>query len=185
MAGVLSQLLGLRCLPCTELDFSCHYSQDQVDTLTFQSQSLRDRARRFEEALRKNTEEQLEVVMLSRAPSTPRALRRPLCCTSPQEATRLPQQSPLKTGLCVDLLPSDSWSGCPWDFTCSCQRLSPETRDSCRFLPLNIILATCHTTPQPLSLSSCDKDGLAALPLGRDHPSILFSHNSGSTGRHH
>lgn len=35
--------------------------QDQVDTLTFQSQSLRDRARRFEEALRKNTEEQLEV----------------------------------------------------------------------------------------------------------------------------
>ena len=38
-----------------------HYLQDQVDTLTFQSQSLRDRARRFEEALRKNTEEQLEV----------------------------------------------------------------------------------------------------------------------------
>lgn len=37
------------------------YLQDQVDTLTFQSQSLRDRARRFEEALRKNTEEQLEV----------------------------------------------------------------------------------------------------------------------------
>lgn len=35
--------------------------QDQVDTLTFQSQSLRDRARRFEEALQKNTEEQLEV----------------------------------------------------------------------------------------------------------------------------
>lgn len=41
---------------------SCHYdSQDQVDTLTFQSQSLRDRARRFEEALRRSTEEQLEV----------------------------------------------------------------------------------------------------------------------------
>ncbi|XP_032960274.1 microtubule-associated tumor suppressor candidate 2 isoform X1 [Rhinolophus ferrumequinum] len=39
--------------------------QDQVDILTFQSQSLRDRARRFEEALRKNTEEQLEV---ARAP---------------------------------------------------------------------------------------------------------------------
>ncbi|XP_032352260.1 microtubule-associated tumor suppressor candidate 2 isoform X2 [Camelus ferus] len=37
--------------------------QDQVDTLTFQSQSLRDRARRFEEALRKNTEEQLEVAL--------------------------------------------------------------------------------------------------------------------------
>lgn len=37
------------------------YLQDQVDTLTFQSQSLRDRAQRFEEALRKNTEEQLEV----------------------------------------------------------------------------------------------------------------------------
>lgn len=45
-----------------ELGLSCHYdSQDQVDTLTFQSQSLRDRARRFEEALRKSTEEQLEV----------------------------------------------------------------------------------------------------------------------------
>ncbi|KAM9604682.1 microtubule-associated tumor suppressor candidate 2 [Trichechus inunguis] len=41
----------------------CHYFQDQVDTLTFQSQSLRDRARRFEEALRKNTEEQLEVAL--------------------------------------------------------------------------------------------------------------------------
>uniref|UniRef100_H0X3H7 Microtubule associated scaffold protein 2 n=1 Tax=Otolemur garnettii TaxID=30611 RepID=H0X3H7_OTOGA len=37
--------------------------QDQVDTLTFQSQSLRDRAWRFEEALRKNTEEQLEVAL--------------------------------------------------------------------------------------------------------------------------
>ncbi|XP_026972385.1 microtubule-associated tumor suppressor candidate 2 isoform X3 [Sagmatias obliquidens] len=37
--------------------------QDQVDTLTFQSQSLRDRARRFEEALRKNTEEQLEIAL--------------------------------------------------------------------------------------------------------------------------
>lgn len=37
--------------------------QDQVDTLTFQSHSLRDRARRFEEALRKNTEEQLEVAL--------------------------------------------------------------------------------------------------------------------------
>ncbi|KAM4864005.1 microtubule-associated tumor suppressor candidate 2 isoform X3 [Urocitellus parryii] len=37
--------------------------QDQVDTLTFQSQSLRDRAHRFEEALRKNTEEQLEIAL--------------------------------------------------------------------------------------------------------------------------
>ncbi|XP_078231356.1 microtubule-associated tumor suppressor candidate 2 isoform X4 [Callithrix jacchus] len=37
--------------------------QDQVDTLTFQSQSLRDRARRFEEALRKSTEEQLEIAL--------------------------------------------------------------------------------------------------------------------------
>ena len=36
--------------------------------LTFQSQSLRDRARRFEEALRKNTEEQLEVVIPSPFP---------------------------------------------------------------------------------------------------------------------
>ncbi|GAB1290494.1 Microtubule-associated tumor suppressor candidate 2 homolog [Apodemus speciosus] len=37
--------------------------QDQVDTLTFQSQSLRDRAQRFEEALRKTTEEQLEIAL--------------------------------------------------------------------------------------------------------------------------
>nr|KAF6428104.1 microtubule associated scaffold protein 2 [Rousettus aegyptiacus] len=37
--------------------------QDQVDTLTFQSQSLRDRARRFEDALRRNTEDQLEVAL--------------------------------------------------------------------------------------------------------------------------
>uniref|UniRef100_A0A9L0S6A8 Microtubule associated scaffold protein 2 n=1 Tax=Equus caballus TaxID=9796 RepID=A0A9L0S6A8_HORSE len=39
------------------------WAEDQVDTLTFQSQSLRDRARRFEEALRKNTEEQLEIAL--------------------------------------------------------------------------------------------------------------------------
>lgn len=45
------------------------YLQDQVDTLTFQSQSLRDRARRFEEALRKNTEEQLEVSCASGLPA--------------------------------------------------------------------------------------------------------------------
>uniref|UniRef100_A0A8C3S1V1 Microtubule-associated tumor suppressor candidate 2 n=1 Tax=Chelydra serpentina TaxID=8475 RepID=A0A8C3S1V1_CHESE len=37
--------------------------QDQVDTLTFQSHSLRDKAKRFEEALKKNTEEQLEVAL--------------------------------------------------------------------------------------------------------------------------
>ncbi|XP_078513258.1 microtubule-associated tumor suppressor candidate 2 [Lissotriton helveticus] len=34
--------------------------QDQVDTLTFQSHSLRDRAKRFEEALRKSTDEQFQ-----------------------------------------------------------------------------------------------------------------------------
>ncbi|XP_061575730.1 microtubule-associated tumor suppressor candidate 2 isoform X2 [Cololabis saira] len=33
--------------------------QDQVDTLTFQNRSLRDRAKRFEEALRKSTDEQI------------------------------------------------------------------------------------------------------------------------------
>ncbi|KAL4647734.1 microtubule-associated tumor suppressor candidate 2-like [Arapaima gigas] len=33
--------------------------QDQVDTLTFQNHSLRDRAKRFEEALRKSTDEQI------------------------------------------------------------------------------------------------------------------------------
>lgn len=44
-------------------NISCCHLQDQVDMLTFQSQSLRDRAQRFEEALRKTTEEQLEVVI--------------------------------------------------------------------------------------------------------------------------
>ncbi|XP_030648989.1 microtubule-associated tumor suppressor candidate 2 homolog [Chanos chanos] len=33
--------------------------QDQVDTLTFQNRSLRDKAKRFEEALRKSTDEQI------------------------------------------------------------------------------------------------------------------------------
>ncbi|XP_051902764.1 microtubule-associated tumor suppressor candidate 2 homolog isoform X1 [Hippocampus zosterae] len=33
--------------------------QDQVDTLTFQNHSLRDKAKRFEEALRKSTDEQI------------------------------------------------------------------------------------------------------------------------------
>ncbi|XP_069495594.1 microtubule-associated tumor suppressor candidate 2 [Ambystoma mexicanum] len=37
--------------------------QDQVDTLTFQSHSLRDRAKRFEEALRKSTDEQFQVAL--------------------------------------------------------------------------------------------------------------------------
>ncbi|XP_071592660.1 microtubule-associated tumor suppressor candidate 2 isoform X2 [Heliangelus exortis] len=35
--------------------------QDQIDTLTFQNQSLKDKADRFEEALKKNTEEQLKI----------------------------------------------------------------------------------------------------------------------------
>ncbi|XP_075448291.1 microtubule-associated tumor suppressor candidate 2 isoform X3 [Ascaphus truei] len=37
--------------------------QDQVDTLTFQSHSLRDRAKRFEEALLKSTDEQFEIAL--------------------------------------------------------------------------------------------------------------------------
>uniref|UniRef100_A0A3Q3VI73 Uncharacterized protein n=1 Tax=Mola mola TaxID=94237 RepID=A0A3Q3VI73_MOLML len=36
--------------------------QDQVDTLTFQNRSLRDRAKRFEEALRRSTDEQIEAL---------------------------------------------------------------------------------------------------------------------------
>lgn len=36
--------------------------QDQVDTLTFQNRSLRDRAKRFEEALRRSTDEQIVVI---------------------------------------------------------------------------------------------------------------------------
>ena len=63
-----------------------HYLQDQVDTLTFQSQSLRDRARRFEEALRKNTEEQLEV---------PRALGLPAPCKPGAPPTSPQRQSPV------------------------------------------------------------------------------------------
>ncbi|KAM4796092.1 microtubule-associated tumor suppressor candidate 2 [Rhinophrynus dorsalis] len=37
--------------------------QDQVDTLTFQNHSLRDRAKRFEEALTKSTREQFEIAL--------------------------------------------------------------------------------------------------------------------------
>ncbi|OCT96061.1 hypothetical protein XELAEV_18013743mg [Xenopus laevis] len=37
--------------------------QDQVDTLTFQNNTLRDRAKRFEEALMRNTNEQFEIAL--------------------------------------------------------------------------------------------------------------------------
>lgn len=37
------------------------FGQDQVDTLTFQNQSLRDKAKRFEDALRRSTDEQIIV----------------------------------------------------------------------------------------------------------------------------
>ncbi|XP_051882647.1 microtubule-associated tumor suppressor candidate 2-like isoform X2 [Pristis pectinata] len=37
--------------------------QDQVDTLTFQNRSLKDKARRFEEALKKTTDEQVEIAL--------------------------------------------------------------------------------------------------------------------------
>uniref|UniRef100_A0A668VTG3 Uncharacterized protein n=1 Tax=Oreochromis aureus TaxID=47969 RepID=A0A668VTG3_OREAU len=41
----------------------CHCRlTDQVDTLTFQNRSLRDRAKRFEEALRKSTDEQIDAL---------------------------------------------------------------------------------------------------------------------------
>uniref|UniRef100_A0A8C3A0M0 Microtubule associated scaffold protein 2 n=1 Tax=Cyclopterus lumpus TaxID=8103 RepID=A0A8C3A0M0_CYCLU len=36
--------------------------QDQVDTMTFQNRSLRDRAKRFEEALRRSTDEQIDAL---------------------------------------------------------------------------------------------------------------------------
>lgn len=36
-------------------------AQDQVDTLTFQNESLKDKAKRFEEALRRSTDEQIIV----------------------------------------------------------------------------------------------------------------------------
>ncbi|XP_067842096.1 microtubule-associated tumor suppressor candidate 2-like isoform X2 [Heptranchias perlo] len=37
--------------------------QDQVDTLTFQNRSLKDKAKRFEEALRRSTDEQVEIAL--------------------------------------------------------------------------------------------------------------------------
>ncbi|XP_048453877.1 microtubule-associated tumor suppressor candidate 2 [Rhincodon typus] len=37
--------------------------QDQVDTLTFQNHSLKDKAKRFEEALRRSTNEQVEIAL--------------------------------------------------------------------------------------------------------------------------
>ncbi|XP_072899931.1 microtubule-associated tumor suppressor candidate 2-like isoform X2 [Hemitrygon akajei] len=37
--------------------------QDQVDTLTFQNRSLKDKAKRFEEALKKNIDEQVEIAL--------------------------------------------------------------------------------------------------------------------------
>lgn len=39
--------------------------QDQVDTLTFQNKSLQDKAKRFEEALRRSTDEQIVVSLAS------------------------------------------------------------------------------------------------------------------------
>uniref|UniRef100_A0AAY4B1P7 Microtubule associated scaffold protein 2 n=1 Tax=Denticeps clupeoides TaxID=299321 RepID=A0AAY4B1P7_9TELE len=36
--------------------------QDQIDTLTFQNRSLKDRAKRFEEALRRSTDEQIDAL---------------------------------------------------------------------------------------------------------------------------
>lgn len=43
------------------IDVTYVWMQDQVDTLTFQNQSLRDKAKRFEEALRRSTDEQIVV----------------------------------------------------------------------------------------------------------------------------
>lgn len=44
------------------LSFVSHlFAQDQVDTLTFQNESLKDKAKRFEEALRRSTDEQIIV----------------------------------------------------------------------------------------------------------------------------
>lgn len=46
---------------CTDTMNLIVFVQDQVDTLTFQNQSLRDKAKRFEEALRRSTDEQIVV----------------------------------------------------------------------------------------------------------------------------
>uniref|UniRef100_A0A3B1JGE6 Microtubule associated scaffold protein 2 n=1 Tax=Astyanax mexicanus TaxID=7994 RepID=A0A3B1JGE6_ASTMX len=47
-----------------EDDFEKHRLslQDQVDTLTFQNRTLRDKAKRFEEALRRSTDEQIDAL---------------------------------------------------------------------------------------------------------------------------
>lgn len=42
-------------------EYCVNVLQDQVDMLTFQNQSLRDKAKRFEEALRRSTDEQIVV----------------------------------------------------------------------------------------------------------------------------
>lgn len=44
-----------------------HFCQDQVDTLTFQNQSLRDKAKRFEEALKRSTDEQIVVSLTTKS----------------------------------------------------------------------------------------------------------------------
>lgn len=46
------------------------FFKDQVDTLTFQNQSLRDKAKRFEEALRRSTDEQIVVSLATYTSST-------------------------------------------------------------------------------------------------------------------
>lgn len=92
-------------LQCTELDFLCHYSQDQVDTLTFQSHSLRDRARRFEEALRKSTEERLEVLAGLQAPGSLWGLAR-----RPRGFLRRVPSDGASVLICCQ---SGSWSGPP------------------------------------------------------------------------
>lgn len=45
-----------------------------MDTLTFQNQSLRDKAKRFEEALRRSTDEQIVVGLSTYTSSTNKLL---------------------------------------------------------------------------------------------------------------
>lgn len=129
--------------------------QDQVDTLTFQSQSLRDRARRFEDALKRNAEDQLEVAEPARPPGTgaptgPRSEKPCGLLSSP-----LPRQGP-----CADCAPSVSWSGPPQGF-----KRSPVSTWLLRRGSVGVSTGTsfCHTAhgSQPLSLSSWQHPALA------------------------
>lgn len=123
---------------------SCHALQDQVHMLTFQSQSLRDRARRFEEALRKNTEEQLEVVIPSPLPPPTRPCGSHRAHPPPPGVTSAVSPGD-RTSVSIHCW-SDSWPGhVPVNASLLTQGTAVGFSVGMIFLP--------DSTPQPLSLS--------------------------------